>query len=213
MSSLNCVAGSANARFSNHTGLVMPGTASTSDRLLELAGEKGILRSRDAEAGGISRKYLSRLVERGDLVRIGRGLYQRADHEVTEHHSLAVAAKQVPKATTCLLSALEFHGLTTQGPFDVWIAIGHKDRRPSVDALSLRVARMSGEAHTEGIEEHEIEGVSVPIYEPAKTVADCFKYRSRVGWTWPLRPSESTGGTAAPWTRFGVLPTCVGCAR
>ncbi|MCS4038727.1 type IV toxin-antitoxin system AbiEi family antitoxin domain-containing protein [Salinibacter ruber] len=159
----------------------MPQTATKSDRLLKLADEEGILRPRDVEAEGISRKYLSRLVEQGELTRIGRGLYQRADHEVTEHHSLAVTAKRVPKATICLLSALEFHGLTTQSPFDIWAAIGHKDREPSVDALSLRVVRMSGEAHTEGIEEHEIEGVTVPIYSAAKTVADCFKFRSRVG--------------------------------
>lgn len=159
----------------------MPTTATQGDRLLELADEKGILRSRDAEAEGISRKSLSRLVDQGDLVRIGRGLYQRADHEVTEHHSLAVAAKRVPKATICLLSALEFYGLTTQSPFDVWIAIGDKDRKPSVDVISLRVAWMSGAARTEGIEKHEIEGVTVPVSSPAKTVADCFKFRSRVG--------------------------------
>ncbi len=159
----------------------MPTTATQSDRLLKLAGEKGILRSRDVEAEGISRKCLSRLVDQGDLVRIGRGLYQRADHEVTEHHSLAVAAKRVPKATICLLSALEFHDLTTQSPFDVWVAIGDKDRKPSVDAISLRVVRMSGAARTDGIEEHEIEGVTVPVSRPAKTVADCFKFRSRVG--------------------------------
>nr|WP_263831575.1 type IV toxin-antitoxin system AbiEi family antitoxin domain-containing protein [Salinibacter sp.] len=133
------------------------------------------------EDEGIPRQSLSRLVDRGDLVRIGRGLYRPPDHEVTAHHSLAVAAKRVPKGTVCLLSALQFHGLTTQNPLDVWLAIGHKDRDPTVDAVSLRIVRMSGEARTEGVETHEIEGVSVPIYEPAKTVADCFKYRSRVG--------------------------------
>lgn len=159
----------------------MSNTETKSDTLLELADEKGILRSREVEAEGISRKYLSRLVEQGDLVRIGRGLYQRADHEVTAHHSLAVAAKRVSGATICLLSALEFHDLTTQSPFDVWVAIGHKDRTPSLDAVSLRVVRMSGEAQNEGIEEHEVEGVTVPVYSPAKTVADCFKFRNRIG--------------------------------
>ncbi|WP_263820924.1 type IV toxin-antitoxin system AbiEi family antitoxin domain-containing protein [Salinibacter sp.] len=133
------------------------------------------------EDEGIPRQSLSRFVDRGDLVRIGRGLYRRPDHEVTAHHSLAVAAKRVPKGTVCLLSALQFHGLTTQNPLDVWLAIGHKDREPSVDAVSLRIVRMSGEARTKGVETHEIEGVSVPIYEPAKTVADCFKYRSCMG--------------------------------
>ena len=157
----------------------MPDT--NTDRLLALADDRGILRTREVEDEGIPRQSLSRLVDRGDLVRIGRGLYRRPDHEVTAHHSLAVAAKRVPKGTVCLLSALQFHDLTTQNPLDVWLAIGHKDREPSVDAVSLRIVRMSGEAHTEGIETHEIEGVSVPIYEPAKTVADCFKYRSRAG--------------------------------
>lgn len=151
------------------------------DRLRDLAEERGILRTSEVEAEGIPRQYLSRLVDRGELVRIGRGLYRRPDHEVTAHHSLAVAAKRVPRGTVCLLSALQFHDLTTQNPLDVWLAIGHKDREPTVDALSLRIVRMSGETRTGGVEEHEIEGVSVPIYEPAKTVADCFKYRSRVG--------------------------------
>ena len=151
------------------------------ERLLSLAEERGILRTKEVESEGIPRQYLSRLVDRGDLVRIGRGLYQRPGHEVTTHHSLAVAAKRVPHGTVCLLSALRFHEMTTQSPFDVWLSIGHKDREPTVDGVSLRIVRMSGDSRTEGIEEHEIEGVSVPIYGPAKTVADCFKYRSRVG--------------------------------
>lgn len=154
---------------------------SNADRLLNLADKRGILRAKEVEKEGIPRQSLSRLVERGKLVRIGRGLYQRPDHEVTAQHSLAVAAKRVPHATVCLLSSLRFHGLTTQNPLDVWLAIDHKARNPTVDAVSLRVVRMSGKARTEGIQEHEIEGVTVPIYEAAKTVADCFKYRSRVG--------------------------------
>jgi predicted transcriptional regulator of viral defense system len=154
---------------------------SNADRLLALAEERGILRTKEVEAEGIPRQSLSRLVDRGKLVRIGRGLYQRHDHKVTAHHSLAVAAKRVPHGTVCLLSALRFHDLTTQNPLDVWLAIDHKAREPTVDAVSLRIVRMSGEARTEGVQEHEIEGVTVPIYEAAKTVADCFKYRSRVG--------------------------------
>lgn len=151
------------------------------DELMALAAEKGILRARDLDAHDIPREYLRRLTERGDLVRLGRGLYQRADHDVTAQHSLAEAAKRVPKGVICLLSALRVHGLTTQNPFDVWMAIGHKDREPTVDHLSLRVVRMSGAARTEGVDDHEIEGVSVPVYGPAKTVADCFKFRTTVG--------------------------------
>lgn len=179
----------------------MPDT--NTDRLLSLADKRGILRTREVEDEGIPRQSLSRFVDRGDLVRIGRGLYRRPDHEVTAHHSLAVAAKRVPKGTVCLLSALQFHGLTTQNPLDVWLAIGHKDREPSVDAVSLRIVRMSGEARTKGVETHEIEGVSVPIYEPAKTVADCFKYRSRVGLDVALEAlrdfHEQNGSMDALW--------------
>jgi len=143
--------------------------------------EKGVFRTKDAEERGIHRQYLSRLVDDGELIRIGRGLYERHGQDVTTHHSLAVAAKRVPKGTICLLSALQFHDLTTQNPFHVWVAIGHKDREPSVDAVSLRTVRMSGKAHTEGLAEHDVEGISVPIYTPAKTVADCFKFRSKIG--------------------------------
>ena len=180
----------------------------TVDRLRTLADERGILRTSEAEEEGIPRQYLSRLVDRGDLVRIGRGLYRRPDHEVTSHHSLAVAAKRVPKGTVCLLSSLQFHDLTTQNPLDVWLAIGHKDREPTVDAVSLRIVRMSGDARTEGIEEHEIEGVSVPIYEPAKTVADCFKYRSRVGLDVALealRDFHEQGGSMDALWRYADL--------
>ena len=178
------------------------------DRLRTLADERGILRTSEVEEEGIPRQYLSRLVDRGDLVRIGRGLYRRPDHEATAHHSLAVAAKRVPRGTICLLSALQFHDLTTQNPLDVWLAIGHKDREPTVDAVSLRIVRMSGDAHIEGIEEHEIEGVSVPIYEPAKTVADCFKYRSRVGLDVALealRDFHEQGGSMDALWRYADL--------
>ena len=151
------------------------------DALEDLARERAILRSREVEEAGIPRQYLSRLVDRGQLVRIGRGLYRHPDHSVTAQHSLAVTAKRIDSGVICLLSALQFHDLTTQNPRVVWIAIGHKDREPSMDAVDLQIVRMSGQAQTEGIEDHEIEGVTVPVYSAAKTVADCFKFRSTVG--------------------------------
>ena len=151
------------------------------ETLLDLARKRTILRSREVEEAGIPRQYLSRLVDRGQLIRIGRGLYQHPEHSVTAQHSLAIAAKRVDGGVICLLSALQFHDLTTQNPHSVWMAIGHKARKPSVDAVNLRVVRMSGEAQTKGIDACEIEGVSVPIYSAAKTVADCFKFRSTVG--------------------------------
>jgi len=98
-----------------------------------------------------------------------------------EHHSLAEAAKRVPRGVVCLLSALRYHGLTTQSPFEVWMAIGEKDRRPKGDDQSLRIVRYSPQALGAGVDAHDIDGVRVRIFSPAKTVADCFKYRNKIG--------------------------------
>lgn len=151
------------------------------DRLLALARKRGVLRPKDLEPLGIPRQTLARLHRRGVFDRVGRGLYVLADADVTEHHTLAEVARQVPHGVICLLSALRFHDLTTQDPFDVWVAIENKARRPEPETLALRVVYMSGAAFTEGVEAHEVEGVTVRVYSAPKTVADCFKYRSRVG--------------------------------
>lgn len=140
-----------------------------------------MVRPRDLDAHGIPRIYLTRLVRRGLLERVGRGLYTLPDAEVSEHHSLAGAAKQVPHGVVCLLSALRFHELTTQNPFEVWMALHHKAWSPRSEALPLRIVRMSGAAFDSGVESHQIEGVTVRVYGAAKTVADCFKFRSKVG--------------------------------
>ena len=150
-------------------------------RILEIVKQAGILRPRELDAYGIPRIYLSRLCDQGLLVRVGRGLYMLPDAELTENHTLAEAAKRVPRAVVCLLSALRFHGLTTQAPFDLWIAIENKAWRPRVNDLPLRFVHFSGEAFEMGIETHNIEGVAVKVYNPAKTVADCFKYRNKIG--------------------------------
>ena len=151
------------------------------DRLLSLARTRGVLRSKDLAPLGIPRQTLARLHRRGALDRVGRGLYVLPDADVTEHHTLVEAARRVPHGVVCLLSALRFHEFTTQDPFDVWLAIEGKARRPESESIPLRVVYMSGEAFTEGAETHEVEGVGVRVYGAAKTVADCFKYRSRVG--------------------------------
>ena len=151
------------------------------DRLLSLARTRGVLRSKDLAPLGIPRQTLARLHRRGALDRVGRGLYVLADADVTEHHTLVEAARRVPHGVVCLLSALRFHELTTQDPFDVWLAIEGKARRPEPEAIPLRIVYMSGEAFTEGVETHRLEGVDVRVFGAAKTVADCFKYRSRVG--------------------------------
>ena len=124
---------------------------------------------------------LTRLCRSGHLRRAGRGLYVLPNADTTEHHALAEACKRIPRGIICLLSALRFHGLTTQAPFEVWIAIDVKSRKPQVDSMPLRVHRFSGAAMTSGVEEHDVEGVTVRVTSPAKTVADCFKYRNKIG--------------------------------
>jgi len=150
-------------------------------QILEIVAKAGVLRPRDLDAHGIPRIYLSRLCERGLLDRVGRGLYVLPDADVSEHHTLAEAGKRVPHGVVCLLSALRFHGLTTQSPSEVWLAIGNKAWRPQVDYPPLRFVRFSERTLEAGVEEHSIEGVLVRIYNPAKTVADCFKYRNKIG--------------------------------
>jgi predicted transcriptional regulator of viral defense system len=144
-------------------------------------GEHGIVRSRDIEAIGFPRQYLVRLRRQGRLNRPGRGIYSLADANVTERHSYAEVAKRVPKAAICLLSALAFHEITTQSPPSVWIALRKGARKPVLPSPSLRIVRLSGPSLTEGIENHQVEGVPVRVYSAAKTVADCFKFRNKIG--------------------------------
>jgi predicted transcriptional regulator of viral defense system len=144
-------------------------------------GRESVLRTQDLERLGVSRKALKRLSDRGLIERIGRGLYRVAGSEVTEHQSLAEACKRVPQGVVCLLSALRFHGLTTQNPFAVWLAIDRKAWQPKVDYPPLRVVRFSGDALRSGVETHILQGVQVRVYSPAKTAADCFKYRNKIG--------------------------------
>jgi len=124
---------------------------------------------------------LPRLVREGLVLRRGRGLYVAARHAPTADHTLAQVAKRVPEGVFCLLTALRLHGLTTQAPAEVWIALPEKARRPRLDYPRLRIARFSGVALSEGVEERCVEGVRLRITTPAKTVADCFKYRNKVG--------------------------------
>jgi predicted transcriptional regulator of viral defense system len=151
------------------------------DKVLELVKKAGVLRPRDLEPYGIPRVYLSRLHAAGKLQRIGRGLYVLPGTNVSEHRSLAEACKRIPNGVICLLSALRFHELTTQSPFEVWLAIGEKAWRPRVEYPPLRIVRFASAALSAGVEEHRIDGVSVPVFIPAKTVADCFKYRNKIG--------------------------------
>ena len=151
------------------------------DRVLALARQAGVLRPRDLDDEGIPREYLRRLLAEGLLEHPGRGIYVATGLKPTPNHSLAEAVKRVPHGVVCLLSALQFHELTTQAPFEVWLAIGEKARLPKVDYPPLRIVRFSGAAHEEGIVHRAVEGVTVNVYTPAKTVADCFKYRNKIG--------------------------------
>src|SRR5579883_883559 len=154
---------------------------SPTDRALAVARTRGVARARDFTAAGIAPIDLKRLTQEGRLVRLGRGLYQLADAELAATHSLAETARDVPHGVICLLSALQFHELTTQTPHEVWVMIGLRKWAPTKPPVRLRIVRATGESLTAGVEHHTIEGVAVPVYEPAKTVADCFKYRSKVG--------------------------------
>ncbi len=149
--------------------------------IMRIAREKRVIRPRDLAAEGVPRAYLRRLVDKGLLARTARGIYTLPDADVTEFHDFAEAARQVPRGVICLLSALRFHDLTTQNPFEVWMAIGESQWKPKIEYPAMRFVRFSGAALEYGVERHEIEGVAVHVYSPAKTVADCFKYRNKIG--------------------------------
>jgi predicted transcriptional regulator of viral defense system len=151
------------------------------NHVLQLVRQLGIVRPADLEARGIPRGQLYRLVRDGLVERQTRGIYIAGQHSFTAAHTLAHVAKRVPGGVICLLTALRFHNLTTQNPAEVWIALPEKARKPRLDYPRLRVARFSGAALTEGIETHRVEGVEVRVYSAAKTVADCFKYRNKLG--------------------------------
>lgn len=155
--------------------------ATDRDRTLKLARRRQGVTSRELAAAGIHRQVLTRLVADGELERVVRGLYRPAEHEGTEHHSLVAASAAVPKGMVCLLSALQFHEIGTQLPFEVWIAIDRRARRPALKYPPLRVVRYTGDALTEGVESHQLEGRMVRVYNAAKTIADCFKYRNKIG--------------------------------
>lgn len=151
------------------------------EQILELARQRGILRPRDLESRGIAGEYLNKLLAEGTLDRPGRGLYRLATARPSRHAQLAEVAKRAPKAVVCLLSALEYHGLTTEMPHEIWVAIPNRTRPPRVDYPPLRIVQVTEPAYRFGVETHSIDGVEVRIYSAAKTVADCFKFRSLVG--------------------------------
>lgn len=150
-------------------------------QVLEIARNVGVIRAKDMASRGIHPSVLQRLEQQGLLIKSGRGLYTSMEADITEHHTLVEAVKRVPSGVICLLSALSFYELTSQAPFEVWIAIPQKARHPKDNLIPLRIIYMSGKALDVGIEEHRIEGITVRVYCIAKTVVDCFKYRNKIG--------------------------------
>jgi predicted transcriptional regulator of viral defense system len=151
------------------------------EKALSKARKMGVVTAREAARHGIHSQVLTRLVREGSLERIARGQYRLPDQSLTEHHTLAVVARAVPAGVVCLLSALSYHGVGTQIPHAVWLAVHRHARQPSLRYPPLRVVKFSGKAFSEGIETHHVEGQSVRIYSVAKTLADLFKYRNKIG--------------------------------
>lgn len=150
-------------------------------RLVELIRRKPILRGQDLDAAGIPRNYLTRFVKRGQLQKLGRGLYAAESLSESEHISLLEVNRKVPKAVICLLSALKFHEIGTQVPHEVWIAIDVKAWAPKIESPAVRIVRFSGDTLSFGIERKRVSGQEIRVFNPAKTVADCFKFRNKIG--------------------------------
>ena len=150
-------------------------------RILSLARQKGLLRASDLDAIEAPRVVLTRLIEGGLLERVSRGLYRLPSHPGSEHEGLATIAAKVPQAVFCLLTALQFHELTTQLPRQVWIAMPRGSHVPRLDYPPIKMVQMTGAVYTAGIEEHLRDGVTLRVYSAAKTVADCFKHRNKIG--------------------------------
>jgi len=149
--------------------------------VLQLLRQKGWLRASDLASAGVPRVVLTRMTASGQLERAARGLYRLPDSLGSEHQGLTAVATKVPQAVFCLLSALQFHGLTTQLPWQVWIAMPRGSHAPRIDHPPIKMVQFTGEAYSEGIESHLRDQVALRVYCVAKTVADCFKHRNKIG--------------------------------
>ncbi len=150
-------------------------------QVIDLVREQSVIRPRDLKEHGLPKDYLYILAQEGVIERIGRGLYQWPNKDLGRHHSLVEISKLAPKAVVTLLSALNYHNMTTQHPHQIWLAIDRKAWRPEISYPPVRFVTMSAESLHSGVEIHLIEGVSIKVFNPAKTVVDCFKYRGKVG--------------------------------
>ena len=150
-------------------------------QLMRLVRKHKLLRARDLAEQGLPTIGLTRLVQAGKLDRVARGLYALPGAAMSEHRSLAEVALRVPRGVVCLLSALQFHEIGTQAPFEVWLAIPNRVTAPRIEHPAIRVVRMSDDALTEGLQRKRIDGVEVSIFNPARSVVDCFKFRNKIG--------------------------------
>ncbi len=174
--------------------------SSQRDLAIDLLRQRGIMRRVELTNSGVHPQTLSRLVADDVLTRVARGLYQLADAEITASHPLAEVAKLAPKGVICLVSALQFHELTLQMPRRVWVAIGSKARKPIFAYPPTRIVRCSERALSLGVQTRTIDQVPVPIFDPAKTVVDCFRFRRLVGLDVALEGLHNvvTSGKAKP---------------
>jgi len=178
--------------------------------------ERGIVRLVELRDAGVTAATMSRMERNGEVLRLARGLYQLPDAPLDASHSLAEAAKRVPKGVVCLVSALAFHGLTDQLPKQVWLAIGGKDWAPRPDGMPIRIVRFTEGLLTESVETHVIEGVSVKVFGIVKTIADCFRYRNKIGLSVAieglqeaLRQRKATPGEIARQAERGGVSTVI----
>jgi predicted transcriptional regulator of viral defense system len=178
--------------------------------------ERGIARLAELRNAGVTAATMSRMERDGEVIRLARGLYQLPDAELDANHGLAETAKRVPKAVVCLVSALAFHGLTDQLPRHVWLAIGRKDWAPKPNGTPIRIVRFTESLLHESVETHVIEGVPVEVFGIAKTIADCFRYRSKIGLSVALeglqealRQRKATPGDIAKQAERGGVRTVI----
>jgi predicted transcriptional regulator of viral defense system len=170
-------------------------TDTQSQRVLALAAHQGLLRASHLQELGIARVVLTRLTASGELERVGRGVYRLPGTQGAEHESLATIAVKVPQAVFCLLTALQIHGLTTQLPRQVWIAMPQGSHAPKMDHPPIKMVQFSGDAYVQGIEVVQADQVALRVYGVAKTVADCFKHRNTVGLDVALEALKETLST------------------
>lgn len=156
-------------------------TATHTQRIIDLLRGKVVLRPSDLDAIGVPRVILTRMTAKGQIEKTGRGLYRLPDNPGSEHESLTAVALKVPQAVFCLLTALQFHELTTQLPRQVWIAMPRGSHVPKIDYPPIRMVQFTGDAYSAGIEEVERDHVKLRVYSVAKSIADCFKHRNKIG--------------------------------